>query len=80
MIRGLRGLYTARAVSHVLPGATRRNPYAGSYLHRGTLRDIPGETAESSGWWRRKKKKTTKEAADTLAEVSNVETSGWYSD
>jgi hypothetical protein len=81
MIRGLRSMYTARAVSHVLPGATRRNRYAGYYLHRGTLRDIPGETAESRGWWKKKKKKATKgAAAGTPAAVSNVETSGWYSD
>lgn len=80
MVRGLRSLYTARAVSHVLPGATRKSPYEGHYLHRGTLRGIPGETAESRGWWRRKKKATKEAAAGTPTEASNVETSGWYSD
>lgn len=77
MIRGLRNVYTIRAISHVLPGATRKNPYEGHYLHRGTLREIPGETAKR-GWWRKKKSK--KEIANTPVEASNVETSGWYSD
>lgn len=74
MIRGLRGLYAIRAVPHVLPGATRKTPYQGHWLHRGTLREIPEEKAGKGGWWK-KKSKSRKEAAD-----SNVETSGWYSD
>ncbi|KEF53750.1 uncharacterized protein A1O9_10151 [Exophiala aquamarina CBS 119918] len=78
MIRGLRNVYTIQAVSHILPGATQKNPYEGHYLLRGTLRDIPGEPAEKSGWWRKKNSK--KEAASAPVRAINIETSGWYSD
>lgn len=80
MVRGLRGLYTVRAISHVLPGATRKTPYEGHWLHRGTLREIPGENGGKSGWWKKNKKRSTKEAAVPQGDANNVETSGWYSD
>ncbi|KAK5049563.1 hypothetical protein LTR84_004492 [Exophiala bonariae] len=76
MVRGLRGLYAMRAFPRVLPGARRVTPYEGYWLHRGTLRKIPGEKAGKGVWWKKKQQKTpAKEATN-----SSVETSGWYSD
>lgn len=80
MVRGLSGLYSVRAISHILPRATRKTPYEGHWLHRGTLREIPGENGGKSGWWKKNKKKSTKEAAYPARDASSVETSGWYSD
>jgi len=82
MIRGLRNMYTIRAhVFHVLPGATRKNPYEGHYLHRGTLRELPGEAPVKRSWWG-KKKNAKQEGVSTPVKAGNgyVETSGWYSD
>ena len=67
---GHRGRYEASVVARVLPGTTRKHPYEGFWLSRGTVKK-----PERNLKWRRKVAAVERPAT---AAGAYVETSGWY--
>ncbi|KAK5205836.1 hypothetical protein LTR99_008735 [Exophiala xenobiotica] len=82
MIAGLGRRYVSTPVVRVLPGTTRKHPFQGYWVNRGTIRKVQEtqtpESVNNSGKHKgRGKGKKTKSATE---KYQYVETSGWYED
>ncbi len=77
MIAGLSRRYVSSPVVRVLPGTTRKHPYQGYWVSRGTMRKVPEAPDVNNCGKRKRKGKKTKSAAE---KGQYVETSGWYDD